>query len=209
MARAVSPVLVDNFVESCLTTDLVWIVGFSLVTALLAKLWVPLPFTPVPLSGQTVAVLLSGAVLGSRRGFLSQALYLAEGAFGLPVFAQATSSFADLVGQTGGYLWAFPFAAALVGWLVERGASRKVWKLASALVAADLLILFSGTFWLQYFLRTPFGHAWALGFSPFIAGDILKVILVGASLPTVLTRLAPGGPAPRGWPQSKPPTGDE
>jgi len=83
------------------------------VTAGCAQLSVHLPFTPVPVTGQTFAVLLSGAVLGCRRGFLSQLVYLAEGAAGLPVFADATGTALHLVGPSGGYLWSFPLAAAL------------------------------------------------------------------------------------------------
>ena len=88
MSRAASNVLVDNWFERrSLALDLVWIAGFSLLTGGLAQLRIPLPFTPVPLTGQTFAVLLSGAALGRRRAFLSQILYLVEGAAGLPVFS--------------------------------------------------------------------------------------------------------------------------
>src|SRR5579864_2125911 len=105
MTRTSSPVLVDNWSRSSAALDPMWIAGFSLLTAVLAQIRIPLPFTPVPLTGQTFAVLLAGAALGSRRGFLSQALYLAEGAAGLPVFAGAVGSLAHLFGPTGGYLW--------------------------------------------------------------------------------------------------------
>src|SRR5438128_2569143 len=90
MSRAESNVLVDNWFERrSLALDLVWMAAFSLLTASLAQLRIPLPFTPVPLTGQTFAVLLSGAALGRRRAFLSQALYLLEGAAGLPVLVEA------------------------------------------------------------------------------------------------------------------------
>jgi len=128
MTRSTSHVLIDHvWEETSRTRDALWTIGFSLLTALLAQIKIPLPYTTVPLTGQTFSVLLSGAVLGSRRGFLSQALYLAEGAAGLPVFAGGTGTFAHLLGDTGGYLWSYPLAAALVGWLVERGAGRKTW----------------------------------------------------------------------------------
>src|SRR3989449_10250117 len=93
MSRAASNVLVDNWFERrSLALDLVWIAGFSLLTGGLAHVRIPLPFTPVPLTGQTFAVLLSGAALGSRRAFLSQALYLVEGAARLPVFRDRKST---------------------------------------------------------------------------------------------------------------------
>ena len=187
MTRPSSYVLVDNFSgDRSLTRDLLYIVGVSLLTGLMAQIRITLPFTPIPLTGQTFAVLLSGAVLGSRRGFLSQALYLAEGAAGLPVFAGGAGSALYLLGPTGGYLWSFPVAAALLGWLVERGASRSSSKLAGALIVSDLLILASGGAWLHILFRVPNSQSWVLGFYPFLGADILKIVLVGLSLPRIL-----------------------
>ena len=163
--------------------DLLLIVGFSLLTGLLAQLEFRAPFMPVPWTGQTFGVLLSGAVLGSRRGFASQMLYLAEGAAGLPVFAGGAFSLVHLLGPTGGYLWSYPVAAALVGWMVEKGASRAVWRLAAALFLADALILLAGTAWLRAFFGYSFTQAAFLGFYPFVVGDIVKIVLVGVSLP--------------------------
>ena len=187
MTRPSSYVLVDNFSgDRSLTRDLLYVVGVSLLTGLMAQIRITLPFTPIPLTGQTFAVLLSGAVLGSRRGFLSQALYLAEGAAGLPVFAGGVGSALYLLGPTGGYLWSFPVAAALLGWLVERGASRSSSKLAGALIVSDLLILASGAAWLHILFRVPNSQSWVLGFFPFLAADTLKIVLVGLSLPRIL-----------------------
>jgi len=191
MTRTSSPVLVDNWSRSSAALDLMWIAGFSLLTAVLAQIRIPLPFTPVPLTGQTFAVLLAGAALGSRRGFLSQALYLAEGAAGLPVFAGGAAGFTYLFGPTGGYLWSYPLAAVLVGWLVERGASRSAWKLTLALGLSSALILASGTLWLHRFMGHEWNEAWLAGFYPFLPGDLLKVVLVGVSLPQVLKRVKP------------------
>jgi biotin transport system substrate-specific component len=182
-----SNVLVDNWSERrSVSLDLLWVVGFSLLTGLLAQVRITLPFTPVPLTGQTFAVLLSGAALGARRAFLSQALYLVEGAAGLPVFAGGTGTLAHLLGPTGGYLWSYPLVAALLGWLVERGASRTTWKLAASLALSDALILVSGTLWLRHAFAIPYREAWIQGFGPFLIGDALKVVLVGTSLPRIL-----------------------
>jgi len=187
MTRPSSYVLVDNFSgDRSLTRDLLYVVGVSLLTGLMAQIRITLPFTPIPLTGQTFAVLLSGAVLGSRRGFLSQALYLAEGAAGLPVFAGGAGSALHLLGPTGGYLWSFPVAAALLGWLVERGASRSSSKLAGALIVSDLLILACGGSWLHILFRVPNSQSWVLGFYPFLAADTMKIVLVGLSLPRIL-----------------------
>jgi biotin transport system substrate-specific component len=187
MNRTPSNVLVDALTpDRGMAQDAFWIVGFSLLTALMAQIEIPLPYTPVPLTGQTFAVLLSGAVLGCRRGFLSQAAYLAAGAAGMPVFAGGASTFLPLLGPTGGYLWSFPVAAGLLGWLVERGASRRVWKMALSLVACDTLILACGAAWLGGLFVVPVRQAWLLGFYPFLVADILKVCLVGLTLPRLL-----------------------
>ena len=187
--RVCSNILVDHLSsERSSLTGLLWVVGLSLLTGLLAQIEIRLPFTPVPLTGQTLAVLLSGAILGSRRGFLSQVLYLSEGALGLPVFAGGGYSVVHLLGPTGGYLWSFPLAAGLLGWLVERGASRSAWRLAVALLSADLIILASGAVWLHQFFGVPYRQAWVLGFYPFLLGDVLKIVLVGCFLPPTLKR---------------------
>jgi biotin transport system substrate-specific component len=189
MTRANSNVLVDRFTADHSTlVDALWVVGFTLLTAALAQIRIQFPFTPVPLTGQTFGVLLSGAVLGSRRGFSSQALYLLAGGMGLPVFAGGASSFAYMVGPTGGYLLSFPVAAAAMGWLVERGAGRATWRLALSLIFCDALILVTGAFWLQVFFHIEFRQAALLGFYPFLLGDIVKVVLVGLTLPRVLNR---------------------
>lgn len=170
------------------TLDMLWVVGFALLTAALAQIKIQLPLNPVPLTGQTFGVLLSGAVLGSRRGFSSQALYLAAGAMGLPVFAGGGFSFVYLLGPTGGYLWSYPLAAGLMGWLVERGASREPWRLALSLVFCDALILISGAVWLHTIFGFTYRQAALLGFYPFLIGDILKIVLVGLTLPRFLNR---------------------
>jgi biotin transport system substrate-specific component len=199
MTTARSNVLVDFLAErQSAARDLLWTVGFTLLTALAAQVRIPLPFTPVPLTGQTFGVLLSGALLGWRRGFGSQLLYLAAGAAGMPVFAGG-GGMAYLLGPTAGYLWSFPIAAGLLGWLVERGASRRAWTMASAMFVCSLLILLAGTAWLG--AGSGFGSRarWWAGFYPFLAGDILKIALVGLALPRVLwyyqTRPHPSAPS--------------
>ena len=153
-------------------------IGFSLLTALLARLRIPLPFTPVPITGQTLGVLLAGATLGARRGFLSQVLYILAGAAGLHVFAGGS-----LAGPTAGYLWSFPLAALLVGWLVDRGAARRTSSLTAALVLADSCIMASGVLWLSTFVRITIRQALGLGFMPFWEGEVLKIVMVALLLP--------------------------
>jgi biotin transport system substrate-specific component len=188
MTRAATDVLIDRIpVGRNLATDAIWVIAFSLVTAACAQISIHLPISPVPITGQTFAVLLSGAVLGWRRGFLSQVAYLAEGAAGLPVFADGAGSVLHLLGPAGGFLLCFPLAAALVGYLVELGVARSTWKLVGALVSADVLILFAGSTWLHLLFRVPLAQAWSLGFYPFLIADVAKVALVGCALPRVLS----------------------
>jgi biotin transport system substrate-specific component len=183
MIHSRSTLLVDQWSgQRSASLDLLEIVVFSLLTAFSAHVRVPLPFTPVPVTGETFAVLLAGAVLGARRGFLSQALYLVFGAAGLH-FAGGS-----LVGPTAGYLWTFPLAALLVGWLVERGAARRSWTLASALAGGSALILLGGVCWLSFSLEVPLRKALLLGFVPFWLGDVLKIVLVALLVHSLLRR---------------------
>jgi biotin transport system substrate-specific component len=188
-----SNVLVDRFSEERSTAhDLLWVAGFGLLTALLAQIRIPLPFTPVPLTGQTLGALLAGVTLGSRRAFTSQLAYLLAGVAGLPVFAGGASSFVHLLGPTGGYLMALPLAAGLLGWWTERGGARKTLRLGAGLVVSSLVILLLGTLWLRFALRVPYTEAWILGFYPFLLGDTLKIALVGISFPRILGRFEAG-----------------
>jgi len=187
MSNASANVLIDRIpVGRNVATDVIWVVAFSLVTAACAQIGFHLPYTPVPITGQTFAVLLSGAVLGWKRGFLSQVTYLAEGAAGLPVFAGAAGSVLHLVGPAGGFLLCFPLAAALVGFLAESGMARSAWKTAWALAAADLLILVGGTAWLRLLFNVPFTQVGLLGICPFLLGEGIKVTLVARVLPRVM-----------------------
>lgn len=190
MTLTSSSVLIDQFAPSrTAMRDVLATVGFALLTAILAQLRVDLPYTPVPITGQTFAVLLAGAVLGSRRGFASQASYLALGAMGMPVFAGGMAGPAVLTGSTAGYLWSFPVAAGLLGWLVEKGASRATWTLALSLLASDILILASGTAWLAILFHQPARVVLQWGVVPFIVSNVTKVALVGLTLPRVLKNL--------------------
>ncbi len=157
------------------------ILGGSLFIALAAQIAVPLPFTPVPITGQTLAVLLVGALLGSRLGSLTVLAYLAEGAMGLPVFAGGAFGLARLVGPTGGYLFGFVLAAFVVGWLCERGWDRRIITAALALIAGNGVIYLVGIPWLAVFVGGE--RALALGLWPFLPGDALKIALAMWALP--------------------------
>jgi len=153
----------------------------SLVVAVAAQIAIPLPWTPVPITGQTLGVLLVGASLGWRRGALSLALYLAEGACGLPVFAGGAAGVVHLMGPTAGYLWSFPFVAALVGYLAEHGWDRRLWTAIAAMALGELAVYAFGVPWLARFVGWQ--HAWVAGFWPFMPGAVVKLGVAGAALP--------------------------
>ena len=189
MTPSPSSVLIDQWAPSrAAARDVLSVVGFALLTALLAQFRIDLPYSPVPITGQTFGVLLAGAVLGMRRGFASQASYLALGAMGMPVFAGGLGGPMVLAGPTAGYLWSFPVAAGLLGWLVERGASRSTPKLALSLFASDFLILASGTAWLALLFGQPARVVLQWGVVPFIVSNGVKVAAVGLTLPRIMNR---------------------
>jgi biotin transport system substrate-specific component len=173
-ARKLSRPWVDGAYETSL------IVGASLIVALGAQITVRLPFSPVPVTGQTLAVLLVGALLGSRRGALSLLAYLAEGLAGLPVFAGGASGIEYALGPTGGYLIGFVAAAYLVGWLAERGWDRRLSTAALAMAVGNVAIYAFGLSYLAVFAGD---RSLALGLAPFVAGDLLKLALAAIVLP--------------------------
>ena len=162
--------------------SVVLVVAFSLFVALAAQVAVPLPWTPVPLTAQTFAVLLTGALLGSRLGALALVAYLAEGASGLPFFQGGTGGLAPLFGLTAGYLFAFPAAAFFTGYLAERGWDRRYLPAAAAMALGSLVILAGGWAWLALSLRNGV-EALRLGVAPFLVGDLVKIALAAAALP--------------------------
>lgn len=161
--------------------DAILVVFFSAVVALASQVSIPLPFTPVPLTLQTLAVLLTGMALGSRRGAIAMILYLGEGAAGLPVFAAGKASLAYMMGPTGGYLLGFVVAAFVVGLLAERRWDRWVAGTAAAMVVGNLVIYAFGLGWLSRFV--PAERLLAAGMIPFLAGDALKIAVATGLLP--------------------------
>jgi len=164
------------FRSHALARNFAVVVGAILFVALCAHITLPLPFTPVPLTVQNFAVLLVGLVLGSRRGFAALALYLAEGAIGLPFFnPTGPGGIAQLLGPTGGYLIAYPVVAFLAGWLWERG-SRGFTRALLASVAAEIVLFAGGVSWLMVIAHVPFVQAAAFGLYPFLFAEIMKVM---------------------------------
>ena len=153
------------------------VVGASLVVALCARITIPLmPLTPVPLTVQNMGVLLVGMLLGSRRGFAALALYLAEGAAGLPVFSPiGPGGIAQLLGPTGGFLMVYPFVAFLAGYVFERG-TKSFLRAAVAGLLAEILLFAGGLGWLYVFTHS-LARAAYLGLYWFLAAEVIKIML--------------------------------
>jgi biotin transport system substrate-specific component len=162
--------------------DAVLVLAGSLLVALSAQVAIVLPFTPVPITGQTFAVLLVAAALGSRRGALAMIAYLAEGAAGLPVFSAGACCAPWLLGPTAGYLWSYPLVALAVGALAERGWDRSPIRAGLAMLAGNALIYVVALPWLGFFVGA--GRVLETGLLPFIPGDLLKVVLAAVVLPS-------------------------
>lgn len=169
--------------------DAVLVVGFALLTAAAAQVSIPLGFTPVPITGQTFAVLLAGGALGMTRGGLSQLLYVALGAIGLPFYADGDGGWTAATGATGGYLVGFVIAAMLIGWMAERGQDRNISTAIPAFLAGSAIFYAFGLPWLAQETGVPFSgpvggdNALAWGLYPFILGDVIKAVLAGLLLP--------------------------
>lgn len=151
----------------------------------LAQISIPLPFTPVPITGQTLGVLLVGASLGPSLGALSMGLYLAQGALGLPFFAGGSSgvSVLGLASATGGYLWGFVAAAVVVGYLSRHGWDRSIRSAIGAMFLGEVVLYLVGIPWLAAAIDVPLGRALELGLAPFVIGDTIKVLLAAGLLP--------------------------
>jgi len=153
------------------------VVSGSLLVALAARVSLPLPFTPVPLTLSNFAVLLVGLLLGRRAGFAALTLYLAEGAAGLPVFSPlGPGGIAQLLGPTGGYLMAYPVVAYVAGWLAERDRTSFARRVLAA-SAAEVLLFAAGVGWLMVLFHVPFAQAAQFGLYPFFFAEVMKVLL--------------------------------
>jgi biotin transport system substrate-specific component len=157
------------------------VVGGSLFVALCARITIPLPGTPVPLTVQNFGVLLVGLLLGSKRGFAAMILYLAEGAMGMPVFSPSTVGLfgvAQILGPTGGYLLVYPLVAGLAGFIFERG-KKSFARAAIAGLLAEVLLFAGGLTWL-YVATHSLARAAYLGLYWFVAAEVLKIMFAAA-----------------------------
>ena len=184
-----SRVLADRFfpVEG-LAADAVRVVAANILLAMCSHIAIPLPWTPVPITGQTFGVLLVAVLLGARRATIAVVLYLLEGMAVLPVLAPfGAPGAARFLGPTAGYLLAYPPAAFATGWLAERGA--KIWflplagvRLAAALLSGEAIIFLCGWSWLAVGAALGGRNAFLLGVLPFLPGEVIKMALLVAAV---------------------------
>ena len=172
-------VLADAVASSTLA-DAVLVVSGAALVGLLAQVTIHLGFTPVPITGQTLGVLLVGTALGWRRASLAMGLYVAAGVLGVPWFAGHSSG---VPMATFGYLLGFVVASAALGWLASRGADRTVARAVTSMVVGEVIIFAIAVPWLAFSLHVGLATAISLGLTPFITGEVIKAALAGVALP--------------------------
>ncbi|WP_165064684.1 biotin transporter BioY [Marisediminicola senii] len=169
------PTLADRVFSRGIATDITLVAAGAVVTAAAAQIAVPL--WPVPITGQTLAVLVVGSSLGALRGSLSMVLYAVLGIVGLPVFSDGTSGLTIVAGPTGGYIIGFIFAAALTGWLAQRAWDHRILGAIASFSAGTLVTFAFGLPWLAWSLGLTLEQTLQSGLYPFIVGGIVKALL--------------------------------
>jgi biotin transport system substrate-specific component len=180
-AMTIPSVVIDRLVRGRAAADMLLVVAASVLIAIAAQVAIPLPFTPVPLTLQPLAVIFIGVALGSTRGAAAAALYLLEGFSGLPVFAQGFGGASVFLGATAGYLLSYPFAAWVAGFISERGWGSSIARAVTGMLLALGVIYLGGWSWLA--ILTGPATAFTAGVAPFIVADIVKVAIGAALLP--------------------------
>jgi len=182
------------FPRSNALTEALFVVGGIGFISLLAQISLPVPGSPVPVTGQTLAVLLIGTTYGARLGLITFALYLLAGIAGAPIFAPSATSanhgIERLTGATGGYLVGMLVASLLLGYLADRKADQKFKTSFPALLLGDVVIFTFGLTWLHASLDMTWAQTFKAGFTPFILGEALKIAITATSLPLVWRRIS-------------------
>jgi biotin transport system substrate-specific component len=184
-AITTSPVLVDRWVKNSVVRSAVSVLGLVGLTAVSAQIAVPLPFTPVPLTLQTFAVLAGAAALGANRAVTAQTIYLLLAFAGTPILAGGAGGAQKVFGATGGYLVGFIIASYVVGRIAEFGVTKKVKATVVAYAVGSFVIYSFGALWLAQFTGNSLSWAISNGVTPFIVGDLIKAAAAGAVLPTI------------------------
>lgn len=175
-----APRVLGDYIASTKAANIALVLGGSAFVGISAQVVIPLPFTPVPLTLQTFAVLLVGAALGTWRGMASMVVYAAAGTAGVPWFSAGSSGWG---GASYGYILGFIVAAGLVGRLAERGATRTPMRMAGLMVAGNIAIYAIGVTYLKFAIDASWATALSLGVVPFLLGDALKIVLAAGLFP--------------------------
>jgi biotin transport system substrate-specific component len=182
------------FPRSTALTQALFVMGGVGFISLMAQVAIPVPGSPVPVTGQTLAVLLIGTTYGARLGLMTFATYLLAGVAGAPIFAPSGTSanhgLDRLLGATGGYLFGMLLASLLLGYLADRKADQKFKSSFPALLLGDAVIFFFGLTWLHFSLELSWSATFAAGLTPFIFGEMLKIAITATSLPLVWRRIS-------------------
>lgn len=180
--------------RSTVLTESLFVIGGVAFIAAMAQVSVPVPGSPVPVTGQTLAALLVGTTYGARLGFTTFATYLVAGIAGAPIFAPSATSanhgIDRVMGATGGYLIGMLIASLVLGYLADRKADQKFVTSFPALLFGEVVIFGFGLVWLHNSLDLSWAKTFSLGFTPFIIGEVLKIAIVGTSLPLIWRKIS-------------------
>jgi biotin transport system substrate-specific component len=180
--------------RSTALTEALFVVGGVAFIAAMAQVSIPVPGSPVPVTGQTLAALLVGTTYGARLGFTTFATYLVAGIAGAPIFAPSATSanhgLDRVMGATGGYLIGMLVASLVLGYLADRKADQKFVTSFPALLFGEIVIFGFGLVWLHNSLDLSWAKTFSLGFTPFIIGEVLKIAIVGTSLPLIWRKIS-------------------
>jgi biotin transport system substrate-specific component len=171
--------------RSTVSTKIALVVGGTAFLALMAQIAVPVPGSPVPVTGQTLGALLLGSAYGASLGFTTFATYLLVGFIGAPVFASGAHGLSRITGATGGYLVGMLLASLITGYLAGRKWDQKIFTVIPTMLIGDLVIFSAGLFWLHHSLHATWATTFKFGFTPFIVGEVIKIAIASTAMPTL------------------------
>jgi len=171
--------------RSTTATKVALVIGGVAFLALMAQIAVPVPGSPVPVTGQTLGALLLGSAYGASLGFTTFASYLIIGFLGAPVFASGAHGLTRITGATGGYLVGMLLASLITGYLAGRKWDQKVTTVVPTMILGDLVIFSAGLFWLHHSIHATWATTFKLGFTPFILGEVIKIAIASTAMPTL------------------------
>ena len=171
--------------RSTAATQVALVIGGTAFLALMAQIAVPVPGSPVPVTGQTLGALLLGSAYGASLGFTTFASYLLVGFLGAPVFASGAHGLSRITGATGGYLVGMLLASLLTGYLAGRKWDQKILTVIPNMILGDLVIFGAGLYWLHHSIHATWATTFKLGLTPFILGEVIKIAIASTAMPTI------------------------